>query len=138
MSVNEFVDTNILIYLFDRSAGAKRESAKALVTRLWQQRTGAVSLQVLQEFYATATRRLTMSGAEARTHVRNFGYWATHRPSLADLDAAIELSLTCQVSYWDALVIRSAQQMGCTTLWSEDLASGQSWGSVTVRNPFAF
>ena len=137
MNGKEFVDTNVLIYAFDRSAGAKREAAAGLLERLWSQRSGCVSLQILQEFYVTATRKLDMPARHAARQVERLGAWTLHRPALEDVLAAIELHRRKQVAFWDALIIRSAIKLGCSVLWSEDLTDGQRWVSVTVRNPFA-
>jgi predicted nucleic acid-binding protein len=136
MSGREFVDTNVLIYAFDRSAGAKRELALTLLDRLWAERCGCVSLQVLQEFYVTATRKLSMPAGDALKQVERLGVWAVHRPSFDDLTAAVRMHCGKSVSFWDALVVRSAMQMGCEVLWTEDLSDGQRWEGVTVKNPF--
>lgn len=137
MNGREFVDTNVLIYAFDRSAGRKRTRAAQLLERLWEERTGCVSLQVLQEFYVTATRKLSMPPADATRQVERFGKWTLHRPSFDDVLSAIELHRRRQAAFWDALVVRSAARLGCSVLWTEDLSDGQTWGSVLVRNPFS-
>ena len=137
MNGREFVDTNVLIYGFDRTAGPKREAAFALLERLWTERNGCVSLQVLQEFYVSATRRLTMPAADAALQVERFGKWILHRPDLEDIVRAIELHRKKGVSFWDALILRSADRLGCSVLWSEDLSHDQRWGDLVVRNPFA-
>jgi predicted nucleic acid-binding protein len=136
MNDKEFVDTNVLIYALDRSAGRKRTIALELLERLWEDRRGCVSLQVLQEFYATATKKLGMPPADAARQVERLGAWTVHRPSLQDLLAAIELHRRRQVPFWDALILRSAIGLGCSTLWTEDFSDGQKWDLVTVRNPF--
>jgi predicted nucleic acid-binding protein len=94
-------------------------------------------MQALQEFYTTATRKLAVSPEEAASHVVRFGAWTLHRPDLSDLLAAIEISRACQIHFWDAQIVRSAQRLGCKTLWTEDLSSGQRFGAVTVLNPFS-
>jgi predicted nucleic acid-binding protein len=132
----EFVDTNILIYAFDTSAGDKRRVAVELIARLWLDRTGCVSLQVLQEFYVAATRKLILAPEQAMLQVSRLGRWRVHRPSMEDVLGAIELHRCHSVSFWDGLILRSAQASQCSVLWSEDLSSGQRWGSVEVRNPF--
>jgi predicted nucleic acid-binding protein len=132
----EFVDTNILIYAFDRSAGDKHRIAVDLMTRLWTERRGWISLQVLQEFYVAATRKLKLPVDEAALQVRRLGLWRVHRPTVEDILAAIELHQRHSVSFWDALILRSAQASQCPVLWSEDLSNGQRWGNVEVRNPF--
>ena len=132
----EFVDTNILIYAFDRSAGDKHRIAVDLMTRLWTERRGCISLQVLQEFYVASTRKLKLPTDEAASQVRRLGLWRVHRPLVNDILAAIELHQRHSLSFWDALILRSAQASQCSVLWSEDLQNGQRWGNLEVRNPF--
>jgi predicted nucleic acid-binding protein len=134
--LREFVDTNILIYAFDATAGDKRRVAVELITRLWSDRTGCVSLQVLQEFYVAATRKMMLAAEQAKLQVSRLGRWRVHRPSVEDVLAAIELHQGHSVSFRDGLILRSAQASQCSVLWSEDLSSGQRWGSLEVRNPF--
>ena len=135
MSGREFVDTNILIYAFDRTAAKKREAAAALVERLWLERTGCVSLQVLQEFYVTATRKLNMASKDALAQVERFGKWTVHRPAVDDVLQAIRLHAGKKISFWDAMILRSATSLGCSVIWSEDLSARQRWNGVTVQNP---
>ncbi|MFN0168588.1 MAG: PIN domain-containing protein [Bryobacteraceae bacterium] len=135
MNGREFVDTNILVYAFDRDAGEKNRRAVALLERLWNERSGCLSLQVLQEFYVTVTRKLNLPALEAIKQVGRFGKWVVHRPNLEDVLAAMELSRRKQISFWDALMLRSALALECSVVWSEDLGHGQRWGSLTVRNP---
>jgi len=136
MNGSEFVDTNILIYAFDRSAGNKREAAIALVERLWSERAGCLSLQVLQEFYVTATKKLRMPSGAAFDQVERLGKWRVHRPAPDDVLQAIQLHRETKISFWDAMILRSAISVGCSVLWSEDLSDRQQWNGLTVRNPF--
>ena len=136
-SRGEFIDTNILIYAFDRSAGEKHRIAVDLVRRLWSERRGWISLQVMQEFYVSATRKLKLPVDAATLQVRRLGFWRVHRPLVDDILAAIDLHQRHSVSFWDALILRSAQASQCSVLWSEDLSNGQRWGNLEVRNPFA-
>ena len=134
--LGEFVDTNILIYAFDATAGDKRRVAVELITRLWLDRQGCGSLQVLQEFYVTATRKLVLAPEQAMLQVSRLGRWRVHRPSVEDLLAAIELHWDHSVFFWDGLILRSAQASQCSILWSEDMSGGRRWGNLEVRNPF--
>ena len=136
MSDREFVDTNILIYAFDRTAGGKQAIAAALVERLALERSGCLSLQVLQEFFVAATRKLAMPAADAARQVAHLGKWTLHRPGLDDVIAAIEIHRRKRVSFWDSLLLRSAMQLECSVLWSEDLNDGQRWNGLVLRNPF--
>ena len=132
----EFVDTNILIYAFDATAGDKRRVAVELITRLWLDRRGCISLQVLQEFYVAATKKLILEPEQAALQVNRLGRWSVHRPSVDDVLGAIELHRSHSVSFWDGMILRSAQASQCSILWSEDMSGGQRWGNLEVRNPF--
>lgn len=132
----EFVDTNILIYAHDGGAGAKHKASVALLERLFEDNSGMISIQVLSEFYAAATKKLGMKGSEAEEVIRDLGSWTLHRPGHSDLLRASELHRKHQLSWWDAMIVHSAQELGCSVLWSEDLADGHRFGSLTVRNPF--
>lgn len=132
----EFADTNILIYAHDCSAGQKQNVASELITRLTEKRQGALSTQVLVEFYAATTGKHLLSEQDAEGVISDFGIWTIHRPDHADLLSAAALRRRYAISWWDALIVNSAQRLGCHTLWTEDLNDGQQFGSVTVRNPF--
>ena len=135
MSV-EFVDTNVLLYAHDGGAGKKHERSVRLLSRLVEDGAGAISIQVLAEFYAAATKKLGISSQEAEEILADLGGWIIHRPGHADLLRAARFQRRYKISWWDALVVNSAVELGCGVLWSEDLADGQRYGSVTVRNPF--
>jgi predicted nucleic acid-binding protein len=136
MNGREFVDTNVLIYAFDRTAGKKREAAVALLARLWSDRTGCLSLQVLQEFYVAATKKLKMASSDAFTQIDRFGKWTVHRPEVDDVLVAIQLHREKKVPFRDAMILRSAMSSGCDVVWSKDLSDGQRWDGMIVRNPF--
>lgn len=133
----EFVDTNVFVYAHDGGSGPKHDAAVALLTRLFETGAGAISVQVLTEFYAAATRKLRMDATEAAEVIADLGGWLIHRPAHADVLRATVLVREHGLSWWDALIVNSAAELGCAILWSEDLADGRKYGSVTVRNPFA-
>ncbi|WP_448569723.1 PIN domain-containing protein [Thermus sp.] len=134
----EFVDTNVLVYAYDRSAGKKRTRAIALLERLILGRRLALSLQVLQEFYVVATRKLPqpLEPGVARQVLKDLGKARVHAPSLEDVLEAAELSERHRLSFWDAMILQSARALGARVVWSEDLHPAQ-YGSVRVENPFA-
>lgn len=133
-----FIDTNVLLYAYDASAGARHERAVALVGDLGARRRAALSVQVLQEFYVNATRKIAepLSHDLAVERVRVLGRWPTHAPAAHDVTAAAVLAHDAQLSFWDAMIIRSATELGCAVLWSEDLNAGQRIAGVEVRDPF--
>jgi predicted nucleic acid-binding protein len=135
----QFVDSNILIYAYDVTAGVKHEQSKALVAELWESRGGCLSVQVLQEFYVMVTRKVArpLAGDIAAEVVSDFAAWRVHSPTVEDVKQAIVIHRRYVIAFWDAMVVRSAAQLGCTTLWSEDLNAGQLYEGVLVMNPFA-
>jgi predicted nucleic acid-binding protein len=133
----EFVDTNILLYAYDAAAGEKHEAASALVDRLWREQRGVISVQVLQEFYVNATRKITKTIAAeiAVDTLKSLARWRVHSPLPDDVIAAATLSSRHQLSFWDAMIVRSAAELRCDTLWTEDLNDGQVIEGVQLRNP---
>jgi len=135
MSV-EFVDTNVLVYAHDGGAGRRHDRSVDLLNRLFEEANGSLSVQVLSEFYSVATRKLSMKSEEAEEAISDLSGWIIHRPGHADVLRAIRLLRRHKISWWDAMVINSAIELGCSILWSEDLTHGQRYGTVIVRNPF--
>lgn len=135
----EFVDTNILVYAYDRSAGVKSDRARELIAGLWRSGQGCLSLQVLQELFVTITRKVAkpMPAAGAASLIEDLSQWTLHEPVRADVLAAIDLHRRKRISFWDALILQSAHHLRCRTIWSEDLNAGQVFGAIRVRNPFA-
>ena len=135
----EFVDTNILVYAFDSSAGSKQLAAKELLKGLWESGTGCLSVQVLQEFFVTVTKKVAKPLAidEATDRVREFATWRVFAPTAEDVLAAIGIQKQAQISFWDAMVVRAAAETECGVLWTEDLADGEVLRGVRIRNPFA-
>lgn len=133
-----FVDTNVLVYAHDRSAGKKHDLADRLIRDLWQSRSGCLSVQVLQEFYTIITRKVTkpLPSPEAVSIVAELSVWRVHSPEAADVLEAIALHQHFRISFWDAMVIRSATQSGCGVLFTENLNADQIFAGVRVVNPF--
>jgi predicted nucleic acid-binding protein len=137
MSDRFFVDTNILMYAHDTSAGDKHERARTLVEKLWRDRTGVVSTQVLQEL-AVNLRRKTGRPLDVKTTreiVTDYLTWQVVVNGGESTLDALDLEERFQLSFWDALVIHAAESSGATVLYSEDLSHGQVYGSVRVLNP---
>ena len=138
MIVKAFVDTNVLVYAYDRAAGVKRDRARDLLEALWNEGRGVLSTQVLQEFYVNVRRktRPPVSQKEARALVADYLVWDPVVNDGATVLEAIDVGHRHQLSLWDALVVVAAQGSGASVLYSEDLNHGQRFGSVQVLNPF--
>jgi predicted nucleic acid-binding protein len=136
--VPSFVDTNILLYAEDRDAKGKHPLARDLILQLWDDRDGVVSVQVLQEFYVNATRKLKkpLTNPKALEIVEQYLTWTVVENTGALLTSAIRLQTKAQLSFWDAMVVQAAIETGCERLYSEDLNHGQRFGSLVILNPF--
>lgn len=134
----EFLDANVLVYAFDTSAGRKQRDARAILERLWSTGTGCLSVQVLQEFFVTVTRKVPkpLPVAEATARIRELKTWKVFSPGTDDVLAAIELHAQSHIGFWDAMIVIAAAEAGCEVLWTEDLNDGQTLRGVRVRNPF--
>lgn len=134
----EFVDTNVLVYAYDTSAGSKRTRASDLLARLWSNRSGSLSIQVLQEFYVAVTRKIPrpLAHPDARSVIEQLAHWRVHAPGSMDVLRAIDLQTLHRLSFWDAMILQSAASLECARLWSEDMSHGQSYCGVSVENPF--
>lgn len=137
--MKSFVDTNVLVYAEDRDAGAKHELARALLVELWKTRQGVLSIQVLQEFYVTITKKpkKPLSPSKALEIVREYLTWEVVESTPDLLLASIALHQKAQLSFWDAAIVQAALDAGCSRLCTEDLNAGQRFGSLVIENPFA-
>jgi predicted nucleic acid-binding protein len=137
MSDKYFVDTNILVYAHDTSAGAKHERAKALVQDLWRQGAGVVSTQVLQELCVNIRRKAghPVDLRTAREIVADYLSWRVVTNTGESILEALQLEERYQISFWDALIVQAAEASGAAVLYSEDLSDGQAYSGVRVVNP---
>jgi predicted nucleic acid-binding protein len=136
MSARSFFDTNILVYADDESAPVKQRRSRDLVAEHRRAGTGVVSLQVLQEYFVTVTRKLKVDPRTARRKLQILAEFDVATPEVADILAAIDLHRLHGFSFWDALVLRSAQQSGCRVLLTEDFQDGREIDGIEVVNPF--
>jgi len=136
MSVECFLDTNILVYAVSSAEADAAKRAKALV--LVQEADFGLSAQVLQEFYVTATRKIRKPLAPelAVALMEQYRVFPTVPTDYPLIVAAVELSLRYGVSYWDGAILAAAEVLEAPVLYTEDLAHGQLYGSVRALNPF--
>ena len=139
MSDRYFVDTNILMYAHDATAGEKHARAKALVETLWESRSGVVSTQVLQELAVNLRRKVKkpLDTKATRDIVSDYLTWQVVVNGGDSILEALDIEARYRVSFWDALIIQAAHAAGAAVLYSEDLSNGQSYGHVHVVNPLA-
>jgi predicted nucleic acid-binding protein len=137
MSARSFFDTNVLAYADDKATPAKQKVAIELVAKHRRAGTGVLSLQVLQEYFVTATKKLHIDPGIARRKVELLAEFDVVAPDLGDILAAIDLHRLHGFSFWDALVLQTAKQSGCSTLFSEDMRHGQEIDGVRIVNPFS-
>jgi predicted nucleic acid-binding protein len=137
MSARSFVDTDIVMYAHETSAGAKHVRARALVQELWRDRTGVVSTQVLQELAVNLRRKAgrPLDARATREIVADYLTWHVVVNGGESILDALDLEARHRISFWDALVVHAAQTSGAEVLFSEDLSDGQKYGSVRVVNP---
>jgi predicted nucleic acid-binding protein len=135
----KFVDTNILLYANDQTAGEKQRKSAELLRDLWGNRQGVLSTQVLQEFFYNATRKLSLplNIPVARNIVHAYSMWLKEPITDTTLLGAIDIHTSLGFSFWDSLIIKAALETDCETLYSEDMQHGQVIdGRLTIINPF--
>ncbi len=138
MSVRTFVDANVLIYAHDVDSKSKHATAKNILRDLWTERTGVLSMQVLQEFYVNVTRKIRspLPRDSARLVVTSYSIWCMEITP-AELSLAFRIEDESRIGFWDALIVAAAVKSGATRLLSEDLNPGQKIAGLRIENPFA-
>jgi predicted nucleic acid-binding protein len=137
MSDKCFVDTNILIYAHDNSAGLKHQRARALVEDLWSSGNGVLSTQVLQEFCINLRRKVSRPLAieDVSLLIQDYLSWEVITNTPESILQALAIEKRYKTSFWDALIIQAAESSGAAILYSEDLATGERYGTIQVVNP---
>jgi predicted nucleic acid-binding protein len=138
MSDRRFFDTNILVYSRDLSEPVKHEIAFDVVREAWEDRSGRISTQVLNEFYVTVTQKLDpgLSTDEAWIDINALAAWQPVAIDMECLRTARQVQLRHDTSWWDALIIAAAYLSESRILLSEDLNHGQVYMDIEVVNPF--
>jgi predicted nucleic acid-binding protein len=131
-----FCDSNVLLYAQDKSDPVKRAQAKAWTAWLWENACGALSWQVLQEFYFNAIRKFDVPPEEARSYLKLMWEWKPPDVTIGMIERAWHWTDQTQVSFWDGLIVAAAERTRCRFLLSEDFQPGQQFGSITILNPF--
>ena len=131
-----FIDTNVLVYCIDKREAAKRETAKEVVAGLLRSSEAIISTQIVQETYVSAVKKVRIDATQAK---RWIGYLERFELILVDFElvnSAIDYRILHMLSFWDALIVASAERSSCDVLLTEDLSHGQMIRGVRVVNPF--
>jgi predicted nucleic acid-binding protein len=135
-----YLDTKVLIYLFDKDSPNKAAVARQLYSRLVREKSGLVSVQVLQEFFVTLSKKftVTLSPDDVEKEVRDLSVLLkVIETDVALVLDSITLSRRYRLSFWDGLIIQAALRGGASVLYTEDLQDGQVIDALTIKNPFA-
>ena len=138
MTDRVFVDTNVLVYSRDASEPPKQKQAMAWMARLWSEKTGRLSFQVLNEFYVTVTNKLQpgMDRQSAREDMRSLLAWRPIPLDIRVVEGAWRIQDRYKLSWWDALIVSAAQVGDCRYLLTAGLQANRNMGNVEVINPF--
>ena len=136
--VKVFVDTNIIVYAYDTSAGEKYKKSVEIMDELWSSGDGVISSQVLQEFFVNVTKKISrpMDISLAKEVVKDLLNWKTVIADGRIILEAIDIHSQHKYSFWDSLIIASAIEGGAKIILSEDLADKQIIKGVAIKNPF--
>ena len=136
MSVEVFVDTNVLYYANTDSPDPRHALARACIEPLWREPgKAAVSAQVLQELHVNLIRKANLTPTESAQRVSHYLAWKVVDNDRLLLAASFDVQTRWQLSYWDSLIVAAAQRAGAAQLWTEDLGEGQHYGEVRALNP---
>jgi predicted nucleic acid-binding protein len=138
MNATCFVDTNLLVYFRDSSEREKQEKAAEWMKTFWESRSGRISYQVLSEFYVTVTQKLTpgLKLEDARSDIRDLMSWKPLAVDLGVVEGAWIVQDQYGYSWWDALIVSSAQKAGCRYILTEDMKHSQELDGLTIIDPF--
>ncbi|ODS96642.1 MAG: hypothetical protein ABS56_12000 [Lautropia sp. SCN 69-89] len=136
MSVEVFVDTNLLYYANTDSPDPRHARARQLIEPLWSEPgRAAISVQVLQELHVNLIRKGGLDPAASWRRVSDYLAWKVIDNDRLLLTAAFDVQTRWKLGYWDSLIVAAAQRSGAPLLWSEDLAEGQRYDDLRALNP---
>ena len=136
MATRSFIDTNVLIYAEASDAPLKQQVALAILKRLYEDAQGVLSTQVLQEYCNVALKKLKLSAQHVRSQLEMYEQFEVIQVTPAIIHAGLDLHQTRSVSFFDAIILASANTAGCGVLYSEDMNAGEAMLGVRIVNPF--
>lgn len=140
MSDRIFFDTNILVYAFNSrdSEKEKSQTAQELLLKALSEDNLILSVQVLGELHVTLTQKgkPPLSQSDSKKIIDKICVAEIMELTKKMVLSALELQIRHKLSYWDALIIATAQSARCNRMFSEDLQHGQKFGELQILNPF--
>jgi predicted nucleic acid-binding protein len=132
-----FVDSDILVYAHDRSAGVKHLRAQILLEQLWTSGWGVLSTQVLEELciHLCHDAGNPLPAEEVSPLVRDYSTWEVVAKTPASVIEALEIMRRHKLSFGDALILEAAERSGASILYSENLATLHRYGAIQIVNP---
>jgi predicted nucleic acid-binding protein len=140
MSVEFFLDTNVIVYSFDATTPAKADKARMLIKKALREGVGTISWQVIQEFSNLALRKfaMPMTARECELYLKKTLFpLCSIWPSESLYSDAIHIVEETGYTYYDGLILAAALESGASKLLTEDLQDGRKVGALKIENPFA-
>jgi len=132
-----FVDTTVLAAAHDLDAGERRAIGEQVLRQLWRDKTGVVSTQVLQEFYAALTDAASpVPRRVARDLMQAYSAWPIVTLDAADLHAAADIEERHRLAFRDATIVAAARKAGASLLLADGIAPFRPIAGLDVRDPF--
>lgn len=136
MTSKIFIDTNILVYALDKAEPEKQEKARELLRKTESDRLGVISTQVLQEYYVVATQKLKVEPELTKRIISSLSKFEVVVINQPIIEKAIDISISNKISFWDALIVSSAEASRCRIIWTENLNHSQSINKIKIESPF--
>lgn len=137
MSAKQFVDTNILVYAYDSQAGKKHDIARNLINKIWEEKNGVISTQVLCEFCSVLQKKTKLKPLQSLEIIKPYFEWKVVNTESELIAEGLRIQARYKFSFWDSFIIAAAAKVKATILYSEDLQHGQKIKGLTITNPFA-
>ena len=140
MTENTFVDTNIFVYFRDSADENKQSIASECLTKVWENKTGCISTQVLNEYFVTVTKKIRtpLSVSDAWSDIEELEKWNPVNINIELLKVAYSAISIYSLSWWDALIIAAAKICECSSILSEDFSTQKDYFGIRVINPFVY
>ncbi len=137
MNDKYFIDSNVLIYVFDETDYAKRTRSEDLIQLAVREGIGCISYQVVQETINVVTRKLSATATQAHQFLEDVlvPLWSVNSTKRL-YRCGLDIMRRYRFSFYDSLIVAAALEGKCRTLFSEDLQDGQIIEKITIVNPF--